>query len=87
MTEKVLIDDWADYEHVKRQQQDQLMQFNYWEGWEVNYLVDKILRLYPIYTEALVRRCIRTCCAKVPEIRERTDFVECVMKRLRGEAL
>lgn len=79
MTLKVLSQDWSDYE---RRKEGELMIFNCEDSWEVDFLVQTILKVYPNNTEASVRIAIAACCLSMPRPRARNKVVTCVMSRL-----
>jgi len=82
MPQRVLIEDWSDYDDRKKKRTDALF-FSCEESWEREYLVRKIRKVYPLYTESAVIAAIAACCVEVPAPRPRKNFVECVMQRLK----
>ena len=81
MPQRVLNEDWEDYDNRKiRGRQDSAF-FSCEEPWEVEYLVKKILKFHP-NSEAKIRQAISTCCKEVPGNKPRKRFVECVMSKL-----
>lgn len=82
MPEKVLQDDWSVYDNRKRRRADRFF-FSCGEPWELNYLADKILKIYPSISEQAIRNAIDSCCKKMERPRPRDKFVRCVMHRLR----
>ena len=83
MPQKVLNEDWSDYDDRKKKQTDARF-FSCEESWEREYLVRTIRRVYPHYSEAAVTAAIGACCVEVSAPRPRRTFVECVMRRLRA---
>ena len=84
MAHKILNEDWSDYDDRKIRDRRDARHFSCTEAWEVNYLVDKIKKAYPLYSDQNIRSAIGTCCAILGAPHPRRPFVECVMKRLRG---
>ena len=83
MPQKVLNEDWSDYDNKKKKKEDALF-FSCEESWERDYLKLKIRKVYPQYSEAEITAAISACCLEVKAPRPRKAFVECVMKRLRS---
>lgn len=77
---KVLSQDWSDYE--SRKNDADVMVFACEEGWEVDFLVSTIQRVYPTNSEASIRIAIAACCLSMPRPRPRNKLVTCVMSRL-----
>lgn len=82
MPEKVLQDDWSAYDNRKRRRADRFF-FSCGEPWELNYLADKILKIYPSISEQAIRNAIDSCCKKMERPRPRDKFVRYVMHQLR----
>ncbi len=83
MLQKVLNEDWSDYDNRKKKSTDAHF-FSCEESWERDYLTQKIHRLYPHYSEAAITAAIAACCLEIRTPRPRKTFVECVMRRLRS---
>jgi hypothetical protein len=83
MPQRVLSEDWSDYDDKKKKHTDALF-FSCEETWERDYLTKKIQKVYPLYSEAAVTAAISACCVEVRAPRPRKPFVECVMRRLRA---
>lgn len=83
MPQRVLSEDWSDYDDRKKKRTDAQF-FSCEESWEREYLVRKIRKVYPQYSEAAITAAISACCLEVRAPRPRKNFVECVMRRLRG---
>lgn len=81
MPDKILKDDWSYYDNKKKIGIDRLF-FACQESWEVDYLVNKIKRIYPTKSELLIRSAISSCCKEIPAPRPRENFVRCVMSKL-----
>lgn len=84
MPHKILNEDWSDYDNRKIRDRWDAKDFSCTETWEVNYLVEKIRKVYPFYIDQNIRSAIVNCCAALGSPHPRKPFVECVMKRLRG---
>lgn len=83
MPQHILNEDWSDYDNKKKKGIDSRF-FSCEENWEVDYLLGKIRKYYPGYSETQVRQAIAACCRTVPPPRGRETFVRCVMQRLKG---
>ena len=84
MPQRILNEDWSDYDNRKIWGRPDAKDFLCTEIMEVNYLLGKIGRIYPSYEEAEIRNAIRTCCMALGAPHPRAAFVTCVMKKLRG---
>lgn len=82
MPQRILNEDWSDYDNRKLKGVD-ARYFSCEEEWERNYLVRKIRKFYPQYSETAIQAAIASCCKQVPAPRPRKQFVECVMSKLR----
>ena len=85
MPARVLNEDWSDYDNRKIRDRRDSKDFSCTESWEVNYLLGKIRKVYPVYSEETIRNAIKACCQSVGAPHPRRSFVECVMKRLSGQ--
>ncbi len=83
MAKKVLDENWSDYDDKKKKTRDASF-FSCEESWEREYLIRKIRKVYPQYSEAAITAAISACCMQVRAPRPRKAFVECVMERLRA---
>ena len=83
MPQRVLSEDWSDYDDRKKKRTDAQF-FSCEESWEREYLVRKIRKVYPQYSEAAITAAVSACCLEVRAPRPRKTFVECVMRRLGG---
>ncbi|KYP14145.1 hypothetical protein [Flavihumibacter sp. CACIAM 22H1] len=81
MPEKILKEDWSDYDNKKKKWVDRFF-FSCEEVWEIDYLVSKIRKVYPSISETAIRTAIASCCKEVPANRPREKFVRCVMSKL-----
>lgn len=82
MPQKILNEDWSDYDNKKKKGIDRL-DFSCEEPWEREYLAKKIQKVYPQYSLAAITAAIGACCVEVRAPRSREVFVKCVMRRLR----
>ncbi len=82
MPQRVLNEDWEEYDNRKIRDQRDRAFFSCEEPWEVNYLVNKLRRRFPLKSDAALREAITACCRSVPGNKPRTKFVECVVNRL-----
>ncbi len=83
MPQRVLNEDWSDYDNRKIRDSRDARFFACTETWELDYLVNKIRKVYPQYSEYIIRITITTCCRTVGSPHPRWEFVECVIRRLR----
>jgi len=83
MPTRVLNEDWSEYDNRKIRGRRDSKDFACTESWEVDFLVSKIKKVYPDYSESTIRSAIAACCRTVGSPHPRRPFVECVMKRLR----
>lgn len=84
MPQRILNEDWSDYDNRKIRDRRDAKDFACTETWEVDYLVLKIRKVYPTYSEVTVRNAIAACCKRVGAPHPRKAFVECVMQNLRA---
>ena len=82
MAQKILNDDWSDYDHLKLRITSDIHFFSCEEKWERDYLIKKIRNIYPLMGRIRVEIAIDQCCKTIAAPRSRKVFVECVMKRL-----
>lgn len=83
MPQKILNEEWNDYDDKKIRDRRDAKDFACSEIWEVDYLVRKIRKVYPDYSEWSIRNVIAGCCVSVGSPHPRDKFVACVMKKLR----
>lgn len=84
MSVKVLAEDWSDYDNRKIRDKRDGKYFACEESWERDYLIKKIHKVYPQYSDTQIENAINLCCKTVPAPRPRKAFVECVMQRLKS---
>ena len=85
MPSKVLNEDWSDYDNKKIKGRQDSKDFACTEQWEVDYLISKISKTYPQYSEQQIKNAIASCCQTLKSPHPRKPFVECVMRKLRGQ--
>ena len=83
MPQRILNENWSDYDDRKKKYAD-ARYFSCEEDWERDYLIKKIRKNYPQYSEYEIVKAINTCCIEIAPPRPRIRFVECIMKRLRS---
>lgn len=76
-----ILEKWEDYDNRKLKSEDSRY-FACTEVWEVDYLVAKIIRIYPNLTKEKIKLAIGQCCAVDKPPHPREQFVECVLRRL-----
>jgi hypothetical protein len=84
MPQLVLNLDWSDYDNKKRKTVDARF-FSCTEPWEVDYLIDKIRKVYPHYEKVSIKMAIQACCRISNSNNPRKEFVECVMRKLNAK--
>jgi hypothetical protein len=82
MAQRILNDDWENYDNRKIRDNRDRSKFSCDEAWEVNYLIEKIKKYFPYKTENAIREAISSCCASVSAPRPREEFVACVVRKL-----
>jgi hypothetical protein len=83
MPQRILADDWSDYDNKKKKGVDARF-FSCEEQWERDYLINKIMKIYPSKNRAQIVSAINSCCvsADMPSNKPRTQFVACVMSKI-----
>lgn len=81
---RILNENWEDYNNRKIRENHDPLSFMCKEKWEVDFLIEKIRRIYSHFPEELIKNAIKACCNNIERPRPRKDFVNCVMIRLRG---
>jgi len=76
-----VLENWSDYDNRKKKKED-ARYFSCSENWEVEYLINKIRRVFPQLTTIVIKEAIQHCCVAVTAPRQRQVFVECVLRRL-----
>lgn len=86
MAQKILSQNWSDYNAKKTGGEDPRY-FDSSKEWEMNYLVKKIRKIYPLYNEAVVRATLERCARHMPVPCPRFTFVNCLMNMLQNEPM
>lgn len=81
MPERILNENWSDYDNRKKRWEDRFF-FSCEESWEVAYLVSKIKKKYPSKSEQDIRTAIASCCREISAPHPRDKFVRCVMSKI-----
>ncbi|GAA4204905.1 hypothetical protein GCM10022289_23590 [Pedobacter jeongneungensis] len=81
MPQRILNEDWNEYDNRKIRDKRDAKFFSCEEKWEVDYLVAKIKK-HKSNPEQEIRNAIAACCKTVSAPRPRKQFVECVMSKL-----
>lgn len=82
MPQRILNEDWENYDNRKIRDERDRSKFSCDEPWEVDYLVGLIKKHFQ-YSDAQIRNAIMSCCQTVRTPRPRKEFVECVVSKLR----
>ena len=82
MPQRVLNEDWEDYDNRKIRDKRDSAFFSCDEPWEVNYLIEKLRKRFPFKTDSAIREAIASCCKSVTGIKPRGKFDEHIANRL-----
>lgn len=77
-----LLGAWEQYEDRKLAIGEKPLYFNASEVWEVQYLIKKIRKLYPLLSSQDVAQAISQCEKTIAPPHIRQHFVSCVLRRL-----
>lgn len=80
--EKILNENWSDYDDKKIRDNRDRRYFACEETWEVDYLIKKIKKCFPFHNDTQILNAIKSCCNTVSAPRPRTEFVKCVIEKL-----
>ena len=80
MITDVILEDWADYNKRKGNEGKDVSYFSCDEAWEIFFLKNKILNVYPFVSDLKILEAIESSCCK--EGKERKEFVLSVMSKL-----
>lgn len=81
MSLQKILEDWSEYDDKSKKHHDAKF-FACTEDWEVEYLIDKIKKQFPLKTRDDIRAAITVCCKKMSPPHPREAFVKCVTDRL-----
>ena len=81
MLQRLLDSDWLEYDNKKKKSIDGHF-FACTEPWEVQYLIEKIKKFFPEYSDMNIARAITTCCLSLNTPHPRKEFIQCVIQRL-----
>lgn len=84
MPQRILDEDWSEYDNRKIRDRRDAKDFACTEDWEVDHLVSVTRKAYPQYTDLQIRAAIRHCCSTISPPHPRRAFVTCVITRLRS---
>jgi len=82
MPQRILNEDWTDYDNKKIRDGRDGRFISCEESWEVEYLVGKIRKHLPGKSDVQIKDAIAHCCHAVQGNKPRKEFVTCVMGRL-----
>jgi len=82
MSLQKVLEDWNDYESRKSREEPDTSYFACSETWEVNYLVDKIKKIFPIRSGEEIHKSILQCCKEGSAPHSRKVFVKAVLNTL-----
>lgn len=80
--QKILSENWSDYDNKKIRDNRDSRYFACEEKWEVDYLINQIKKHYPFHSNEQILNAIQSCCRTIPAPRPRRTFVECVISKL-----
>ena len=78
----ILDSDWSDYDDRKKRNGGDSCSFACTEPWEVYYLMRKIQRNLPQYTETAIQNAITFCRNSIGCPCPRERFISCLVKEL-----
>ena len=78
MLNKILSEDWSDYDQKKKDDSDVFS----CDEWEQEYLANKMIKYYPEYPERLVKRAIAISCKELRPPRSRKSVVHRAINNL-----
>jgi hypothetical protein len=81
-TQKILNEDWTDYDNKKIIDKRDRRYFSCEETWEVEYLIKYIKKHYPLHADSQIRSAIKVCCNSTNAPRPRREFIDCVVSKL-----
>lgn len=81
MSHPILLENWSEYNNRKMRDGRDRTKFSCETSWEKDYLVRKLKKYFSAKSLEQIRTAIDTCCQTVTG-RERTEFVDCVVKNL-----
>jgi hypothetical protein len=79
MPHPILLEEWSSYDNRKIKNLQDASKFSCTERWEVEYLVDKLKKHFPLKSPQVILKAIQNCCAQVKGPHPRSQFVECVV--------
>ena len=82
MSLQKVLEDWSDYERRKSGNRSEIQEFNCTEPWEVNYLIDKIKKVFPWQAGIDIHKAILQHCMEDPIPHPRRLFVKAVLNSL-----
>ena len=80
MPQRILNEDWSQYDDRKKRDGRDRSKFSCDEEWEKAFLVKQIKKHFPYTSEEVIRKAIESCCGSASRVRE--DFVKCVVGKL-----
>ncbi len=86
MAQKILSQDWSDYNARKNDSEDPRF-FDSSKAWEMEYLAKKIKQVYPLHNDAVIHGTLKKCARYMPAPCPRFTFVNCLMNMLQNEPM
>ena len=80
--EKILNENWSEYDDKKIRDKRDRRYFACDETWEVDYLIKKIKKYFPFHNDTQILNAIKSCCKTVSAPRPRAEFIKCVIGKL-----
>ena len=82
MPQRILNEDWTEYDIRKAKESKDRAFFSCEEQWEVDFLIRLIKKHLPHHRDDTIRSAIASCCGSLQMPRPRKIFVDCVVKKL-----
>jgi hypothetical protein len=80
MSLSIILQDWSAYDDRKKEGESNV--FSCEDNWEVEYLIERIISVHPTKNRLQVQLAINSCCYWIQAPRQRSQFIECVLRRL-----
>lgn len=78
-----ILHDWSFYDRQKLRRRQDLHTFLPEEPWEIDFLTDKIMAVYPVYSQSVIHTAITAASHRLRPPFERAVFVAAVIDLIR----
>ncbi len=82
MSLEKILENWSDYDKRKIKSKPGSKDFACTEPWEVNYLVDRVKKVYTNIPGDNIHKAILWCCKELHTPQPREPFIKCVLNKL-----